>query len=188
MKFRTHSLLFLLMMAIAAVSYAQQTPFALHASLQADSNKKSVKCREAVRWNKDSVVINYHSPAVRNRTIWGGLVPLGEVWVSGAHMATNIELPHAISIGNQKIPRGKYAMFTIPQTNNEWMLILNKNWEQHLTDEYDAKDDVLRIPVSAKTDCPHAERLQWGFVPTDAKNAWLYMRWDNMQIAVPVTK
>jgi len=79
-------------------------------------------------------------------------------------------------------------LFTIPQANKEWILILNKNWEQHLADEYDAKDDVLRITISPKTDCPNAERLQWGFVPSDAKNGWLYMRWEKIQIAVPVTR
>jgi len=103
-------------------------------------------------------------------------------------MATNIELPYAINMGNQKIPKGKYALFTIPQANKEWILILNKNWEQHLADEYDAKDDVIRITVSPKVDCPIAERLQWGLVPTDAKNAWLFMRWEKMQISVPITR
>ncbi len=189
MKFRDRkSLCVLLMIAFGASAFAQVKPFALHASLQADSNKKSVKCREAVLWNKDSVIINYHSPAVRSRTIWGGLVPYGNVWVTGGHMATNIELPHAVIMNGQKILKGKYALFTIPKANDEWVVILNKNWQQHLTDEYDEKDDVIRIPVSSNIESPHAERLQWGFVPTDAKNAWLYMRWEKVQIAVPVSR
>jgi hypothetical protein len=65
---------------------------------------------------------------------------------------------------------------------------LNKNWEQHLADEYDMKDDIVRITVSPKIDCPNAERLQCGFVASDAKMAWLYMRWEKMQVAIPVTR
>lgn len=175
-------------LAICCSVTAQQLPVALNATLQTDSSKKSVKSREAVRWGKDSVVISYHSPAVRNRTIWGGVVPFDEVWVSGAHMATNIELPFAVTIGGTRVPKGKYALFTIPKKDQEWVFILNKNWEQHLADEYDAKEDVLRLGVPTTTLSNKVERLQWLFSPSGDKQATLWLVWENVALPVIVNK
>lgn len=184
---RSFCILWLAVLTVSGV-HAQSFNGVLNTTLQADSSKKSVRCREAVRWGKDSVVVNYHSPAVRNRQVWGGLVPYNDVWVSGAHMATNIELPFAVRIGGTRVPKGKYALFTIPQPDNTWTFILNKNWEQHLADEYDAKDDLLRIASTAVTLAEKAERLQWLFVPVDDKKATLWLVWEKVALPVEITK
>jgi predicted Rdx family selenoprotein len=185
---RIANFLIAMFMGIAFLADAQTAPcFPLDAALQADSSKKSVKWRAAAAWGKDSVAITWHAPAVRGRTIWGGLVPYGEVWVTGAHMATNMELPFAVTVGDVKLKKGKYALFTIPG-KEQWTLVINRNWEQHLTDEYDAKDDVVRIRVTPQTSCGHAERLQWGFAPAGDKEAQLYVRWEQVQVSVPVQR
>ncbi|MBC8923868.1 DUF2911 domain-containing protein, partial [Escherichia coli] len=77
----------------------------------------------------------YHSPGVRKRIIWGGLVPYDEVWVTGAHDATTVEMPKAFVVNGKTIPAGKYAIFTIPG-KNAWTVIINKQWQQHLATEY----------------------------------------------------
>jgi hypothetical protein len=88
-------------------------------------------------------------------------------------------------VNGVKLDKGRYALFTIPR-QNDWIVIFNKNWQQHLTDEYDPKDDAVRITVPPQTNCPSAERLQWGFSATSADNGLLYMRWEKLQVAVPV--
>ena len=108
-------------------------------NLVKDTSKKSIKSMAFAIINGDSLKINYRSPGVRKRILWGGLVPYDEVWVTGAHDATTIEMKKAFIIGEKEIPAGKYALFTIPG-KKEWIIIINKNWEQHPATEYDEKE------------------------------------------------
>jgi hypothetical protein len=181
------SIIVIVSLFIASASFAQSDCYPLNEKLQADTSRKSVKAYAATAWGKDSVVINWYAPAVRNRTIWGGLVPYTEVWVTGAHFATNIEFREKVVVNGVKLDKGRYALFTIPR-QNDWIVIINKNWQQHLTDEYDPKDDVVRVTVQPQTACPLTERLQWGFSATDGKTGMLYMRWEKLQVAVPVSR
>ena len=93
------------------------------------------------------VHIEYSAPSVREREIWGELVPFDGIWVTGAHMATSIQFMNDLLFDGNPIPAGKYALFTIPG-EEEWTVILNENWNQHLTDEYDPELDVLRFEVT----------------------------------------
>jgi len=118
------------------------------------------------------VHVEYNSPGVRNRIIWGGLVPMGEVWVTGAHNATSVQFYDEVKIAGKVLPKGKYAFFTIPATS-AWTLILNRNWDQHLADEYDAKDDVLRLKVIPDTLATPQERLLYQVVADNEKQGKL---------------
>jgi hypothetical protein len=131
------------------------------------------------------VHIDYSTPAVRDRIIWGGLVPYGQIWVAGAHDATSINFPVDVEIAGQQIPAGKYAFFTIP-SETEWTLILNKNWEQHLTRNYSEADDVLRWTVTPET-AEFASRLRYDVTPTSETKGRITMRWENLMIGFDVT-
>jgi len=128
-------------------------------NLVKDTSKKSIKSIAFAVFKGDSIKINYHSPGVRKRIIWGGLVPFDEVWVTGAHDATTLEIPRDFIINGKEIPAGKYAIFTIP-SEAEWTLILNRNWKQHLATEYDEKEDIARIKIKPMK-IEHIERLQY---------------------------
>ncbi|MEO6683586.1 MAG: DUF2911 domain-containing protein [Ginsengibacter sp.] len=128
-------------------------------NLVADTSKNSIKSMAVAVIGGDSIKITYHSPGVRNRIIWGGLVPFDEVWVTGAHDATTIEINKALIIEGKEIPAGKYAFFTIPGKKS-WTVILNKNWNQHLAMEYEEKEDVIRFQVKPVKN-KHIERLQY---------------------------
>jgi hypothetical protein len=150
-------------------------------NLVKDTSKKSIKSMAVAVINGDSIKINYHSPGVRKRIIWGGLVPYDEVWVTGAHDATTLEIDKPFTIGGKQIPSGRYAFFTIPG-KNEWTVIINKNWEQHLTNEYDAADDVVRVKVKPQAN-KHLERLQY-FIEPEGNIA---VAWEEVKIKVPLT-
>jgi hypothetical protein len=126
------------------------------------------------------VHIDYSTPAVRGRIVWGGLVPFNTVWVTGAHDATSITSPVDIVIQGQQIPAGKYAFFTIPG-ETEWTLILNKNWDQHLTRKYDQTDDVLRWTVTP-TAVEHTERLRYDIMSISESIGRITMSWEKIQI------
>lgn len=174
---------------ISAFSYSQQIKkseeVCYNPNLVKDTSKKSIKSMAVAVINGDSIKINYHSPGVRKRIIWGGLVPYGEVWVTGAHDATTLEFAKALIIEGKKIAAGKYAFFTIPG-KNEWTVIINKNWKQHLATEYDEKEDVVRIKVKPKKNV-HTERLQYFIQPIKGNNAKMAMAWEKVKIEFPFT-
>ena len=154
-------------------------------NLVKDTTKKSIKSMAFAVINGDSIKINYHSPGVRKRIIWGGLVPFGEVWVTGAHDATTLEIGKSFIIGGKEIPAGKYAFFTIPG-KTEWIVIINKQWQQHLATEYDEKEDVARIKVKAKKNV-HTERLQYFVEPAKGNNGKIAVAWEKIRIEFPIT-
>ena len=149
-------------------------------NLVKDTNKKSIKSMAFAIVNGDSIKINYHSPGVRNRIIWGGLVPYNEVWVTGAHDATTIEFYKTIVVEGKEIPAGKYAFFTIPG-KKEWTLIINKNWKQHLATEYDETEDVVRIKVKPKKNVP-TERLQYFIEELKSNKVQITVAWEKVLV------
>ena len=147
-----------------------------------DTTRKSIRSMAVAVLKGDSIKITYHSPGVRKRIIWGGLVPFGEVWVTGAHDATTLEIPVAFVVNGQTIPAGKYAFFTIPGPK-EWILIINKNWKQHLASEYDEKEDMVRVRVKPRKTA-HTERLQY-FVEVLNQSGKISMAWEKLKVELP---
>lgn len=125
----------------------------------------------------------YSSPGVKERVIWGGLVPYDKVWVTGAHKATSIEISNPITIGNKKIEAGKYAIFTIPG-KREWVFILNKNHKQHLADDYKETEDVVRLNV-IPTQHTLTQRLRYSIDSIDANRGAIVVEWEKLRIEVP---
>ena len=104
--------------------------------------------------------IDYSSPGVRGRIIFGGLVGYDQVWQAGAHMATWIETNKDLIIDDKMLPAGKYGFFTIP-SKEDWTIMINKNWEQHGKDEYNEADDVIRFNVTPNISEDITEHLEY---------------------------
>ena len=151
-----------------------------------DSLKGSLRAKAMGTIGSTSISVRYHSPAVRGRIIWGGLVPLDRVWVTGAHMATKVEFSDNITIGGKPVPAGAYAFFSFPGKDS-WTLVLNSNWEQHLTDEYDESLDVVRLTVKPVKRETLQERLQYSIVEEAPSRGKLVVRWEFLEMAMPVT-
>jgi hypothetical protein len=151
---------------------------------QPDSLKGSIKAEAFEKVGDLTIKIFYYSPAVRGRIIWGGLVPLDKVWVTGAHSATSIEFNQDIVIENTTIAAGKYAFFTIPG-KEEWTVILNKNWRQHLTDRYNEKEDVLRVNLKPEVEEKNQERLRYVIEKDSEREGEIVMYWEKVEISLP---
>jgi hypothetical protein len=108
------------------------------------------------------------------------------VWVTGAHQATSIEFEGAVKIGGVELPSGKYGFFTIP-SKGEWTLIINKNWEQHLADEYDPKDDLVRVRVKPELEDANQERLRYLIEAEGGKQGELAIYWEKLEVSLPIT-
>ena len=147
-----------------------------------DTIKKSIPS-ETKKWiGNTDIKINYHAPAVRGRTIWGGLVAYDAVWVTGAHKATTLEVGKDFIAGGKTIPAGKYAIFTIPG-KEEWTVIINKNWNQHLADDYSEKEDVVRIKVKPQQTAEVTERLKYEIDQKGERLADVIISWKKLKVA-----
>ncbi|MBX2947483.1 MAG: DUF2911 domain-containing protein [Cyclobacteriaceae bacterium] len=155
------------------------------AQTEADTVKKSLPKETHAMVGNAHITIKYTAPVVKGRIIWGGLVPYNEVWVTGAHRATSFEIDKNFIIGNQNIPAGKYAIFTIPGTET-WTFILNKNWDQHLADDYNASGDLLRINVTPEKLEETQERLLYAIETISATEGALQISWEKIRITIPL--
>lgn len=151
-----------------------------------DTLKGSLKALATGKIGNTVVTVNYYSPAVRGRVIWGGLVPMDQVWVTGAHKATSIEFEGPVKIGGVEIASGKYALFTIP-SEAEWTIIINKNWDQHLADNYDVKEDVVRIKVKPETEETHQERLRYVIEKEGENKGEVVIYWEKLEVSLPIS-
>ncbi|HVG12556.1 MAG TPA: DUF2911 domain-containing protein [Flavisolibacter sp.] len=150
-----------------------------------DTSKKSIP-RTVSKWvGNTDITISYHSPGVRGRTIWGGLVPYNEIWVTGAHKATSIEIGKSFRAGDKDIPAGKYALFTIPG-KDEWIIVINKNWSQHLTDDYSEAEDVARIKVKPEVTRDTTERLTYEIDQQGERLADIIISWEKLRVVLPL--
>ena len=146
-----------------------------------DTSKRSIKSAVKDIVGNATISINYHSPAVRNRTIWGGLVPYGDVWVTGAHNATTIEIDKDFTVNGTEVQKGKYALFTIPG-KSVWTIIINKNFNQHLTDDYQKSEDVVRFTVKPKKLKSVTERLQYYINSKSDNKGTISIAWEKLKV------
>ena len=97
------------------------------------------------------ISIVYNRPNVKGTNSLGlNLVPMGEVWRTGANEATVFEVSNDVMINGQKLPKGKYSLHTIPN-KDEWTIIFNKTWNQWGSFNYKTEDDALRVNVKPIT-------------------------------------
>ena len=126
--------------------------------------------------------IDYSSPGVRDRIIFGGLVGYDSIWQAGAHMATWLETNKDLIIDGKTLPAGKYGFFTIP-SKDKWVLIFNKNWDQHGKDEYNEKDDVLRFKVTPVISDNITEQLEYKVSKNSDSSGSISFSWEKVSIS-----
>ena len=129
---------------------------------------------------------DYSSPGVRNRIIFGGLLPYDAVWQAGAHNATWVETNKNLTIAGQELKAGKYGFFVIPN-KEAWTVIFNSNWDQHGKDDYDEKDDVLRFKVTPKISEDIQEHLEYQVTKTSENSGIISLSWGKVTIQFPIT-
>lgn len=129
------------------------------------------------------VTITYSRPAVKNRPIWGGLVPYDKVWRTGANEATTIAFSDDVMINGQALPKGTYSLHSIPG-KDEWTLIFNKTANQWGSFTYDAAQDALRVKVKAHA-APMTEWMMFDVPDVSSDKATFEIRWE--KLAVPFT-
>lgn len=131
------------------------------------------------------ITVAYSRPGVKNRTIWGDLVPYDKPWRTGANEATTFTTSDEITFGGQKLAAGTYALATIPG-KDEWIVALNTDKDMWGT-QYDEKKDVLRVKAKPATAAEHQEWMSFTFENLANGSGDLVLRWEKLKLAVPIT-
>ncbi|MFT4536723.1 MAG: hypothetical protein ACI9P5_004099 [Saprospiraceae bacterium] len=131
-----------------------------------------------------AISIDYHRPFKKGRNIFGGLVPYGKYWRTGANNATEIEFNKDVHFGDQKVSAGRYRLYTIPNENT-WKIVLNSELGKWGLFEPDNSLDILTIEVSSLVSTEIQEQFQIALEASD-KRAILSMVWDQTKVEVPI--
>lgn len=131
------------------------------------------------------IEIVYSRPGAKGRKIFGGLVPYGEVWRTGANSATKLKLSTEVTLAGTKIPAGSYELFTIPGEKS-WTVIVHKDSSQWGAYRYDAKNDVARVTVAPTALATPVETFEIGLQDLRDSSATLVLSWENTAVRVPV--
>jgi len=143
----------------------------------------SPACTLKQRIGLTDIEVVYSRPGIKNRTIFGGIVPYGQVWRTGANQATKITFSTPVKLEDTDIPAGGYALFTIPGTN-EWTIIINKDASQWGAFRYNEKDDIARFKVMPLTLAEPIETFTIEFNRIRDESAVLNLVWEKTVVPV----
>ena len=131
-----------------------------------------------------TIQIEYERPSVRKRPIFGGLVPWGKVWRTGAGYCTRISFDRVVVVGGQKVEAGKYALLTIPGPE-EWVVILNRDTTLYGSYNYNEDKDAARFIVLPTESNRFYETLNFDIeiLPNDGR---VFLNWANTQISFDI--
>ncbi|HVP54165.1 MAG TPA: DUF2911 domain-containing protein [Candidatus Eisenbacteria bacterium] len=137
--------------------------------------------------NGKTIAIDYSRPSMRSRKIFGGLVPYGQVWRTGANAATSLKTDVNLTIGGASVPAGSYTLYTIPE-EKKWTLIINKETGQWGT-SYDEKQDLARVEMKiSKPAAGPVEQFTIGFDQTGNSTAVLKLEWADTLAKVDIAE
>lgn len=131
------------------------------------------------------IEVVYSRPGAKGRTIFGDLVPFGEIWRTGANSSTKIKFADDLKIGGQAVPAGEYALYTIPGTD-KWTVIIYKGLENWGAAGYDKNQDVARFEITPTKLTDKYETFTIDFSDLETSKANLNLIWENTKVSIPI--
>ncbi len=132
-----------------------------------------------------SIELSYSRPAVKGRKIFGDLVPLGQVWRTGANEATTITFGDDVTIGGVKLPAGKYGLVTIPDKKS-WTIIISKQTDITSPQSYKQDMDAVRVTANVNTTKAAVESFTMQFANVKPTTCDLQIMWDKSAVVLPI--
>ncbi len=142
--------------------------------------------------NGNAFTIVYCRPYKKGRQIFGSLVPYGKVWRTGANAATTFETDRDLTVKGEKLPAGKYSLWTIPE-EEQWTIIFNKEhgqWGIRGNDgqvNRDAALDVLQVGIPAAASTEVVEQFTITITSEEPRQPVLNFAWDWTVVQLPMT-
>jgi hypothetical protein len=156
----------------------------LISSAQQDKSKRPSPPEQAQCKFSDgkTITVDYSSPRMKGRKIFGELVPYGQVWRTGANEATTFATTAPVTADGRDIPAGSYTIFTLPE-QNKWTLIVSKHTgEWGIPYKYES-EEVARIPMSVSQTSAPVENFTIAF-DQGGSNCTMKLSWEQTQASV----
>lgn len=133
-----------------------------------------------------TITVNYSSPRMRGRKIYGGLVPFGQIWRAGANAATTFVTTSDLSVGGKDVPAGSYTIFTVPE-ENKWTLVISKKTGEWGLAYPGPSDDLARLDMKvSKLNAP-LENFTIAF-DKSGSGCTLRMDWETTRASIEMAK
>ncbi len=132
-----------------------------------------------------TIEVAYNRPSVKDRKIFGDLVPYDQVWRTGSDASTKISFSTEVSINGKGVSPGTYELFTIPG-RKEWVIILQESKSQWGSYSYKEANDILRITVSPVSLNRKVETFMIGFENVTSNKLELVLSWENTMVSIPI--
>jgi len=161
---------------LAAASAPAQVPLTLPDQSQRATVSQTIGLTE--------ITVTYHRPAVKGRTIWGGLVPYGTVWRAGANENTTISFSSPVTVGGKELPAGTYGLHVLPG-EQQWTFILSTVSSAWGSFSYDPKEDAVRVTAAPEA-APFLEHLTYTLDNPGANRVLVTLHWEKLRASVPV--
>jgi hypothetical protein len=162
--------------ALAAPSRAQMGG-------QASSPPAKAECKFA---DGKIIHVDYSSPRMRGRKIFGGLVPYGEVWRAGANEATTFVIDADMNVGGKTVPAGSYTLFTLPK-EDRWTLIISRQTGEWGIPYPGESNDFGRVPMKVSKIASPLENFTISLDHAD-NSCTLQMQWETTQASVEISE
>jgi hypothetical protein len=130
------------------------------------------------------ITIDYSSPGVKGRTIWGEVVPFDQIWRTGANEVTSITFSEAVKISGKELSAGTYGIHTLPR-KDEWDIIFSGDTKVKGSSAFDEKKEVLRIKVKPE-ETTFKERMIFAFLNTTDNKTTVALMWDKLKVSFDV--
>lgn len=172
---------------LLALALLISSTFAAFAQLQTPAASPAAFVSQNVGFTKIS--IDYSSPAVKGRKIFGEIEKYGVTWRAGANAQTIIDFSTPVSVGGKTLRAGRYSIFITPAASGEWTVHLNSKAasvfaymkEGAIDEEAVAADDAVSIKVAPAAG--NTERLQYHISAENNKVAKVTMAWEKVVIS-----
>jgi len=144
-----------------------------------------------------TVTVKYSRPSVKNRKVWGELVPYGwnvqafgagnsAPWRAGANENTTITFSHDAKLQGADVPAGTYALFFVINQDNSGEVILSKNSRSWGSFFYNQNEDQLRAKIQIRDLASSAELLTYDFINLTKTSGELVLNWEKKQFPVKI--
>ena len=169
--------LFLCFAVLAPAALAQQ-----------DKNKRpsppaSASCKFS---DGKTITVDYSSPRMKGRKIFGELIPYGKVWRAGANEATTFVITGDVTVGGKRVPAGSYTIFTIPN-EDKWTLIISKKtgeWGEPYPGE---ADDFARVDMKPSKLSSPVENFTISFDQSGA-TCTMHLDWETTRASIVIAE
>lgn len=149
-----------------------------------DPARRSPNRESEIQFGSGHAMVEWSAPSVRDRELYGNLVPTDDVWRTGANEATVIHFDDDVLIEGEALAAGTYALFTIGGPDS-WTFIFDSTVKQWGAFSYNPETDALRVTV-ASGEGEHTEELSLSFADPEGGSTKLRLQWGTIDVGISI--